>query len=315
MKNYRLKAMRNIAGIIAIVAIIGLSFVACDNGGGGGGKSPTTPTTPGDPALSGTITISPSSGVTAGTELTATYSGSETVSYQWKKGSTNVGTNSNKYTPTEAGSYTVTVSATGFSSKTSAAVNVTTDETPSYEVSGNNFKFTDYQVYGDTMAALTGSTFAGAYPKYGDIGSSGKTLASDFTSPTCTIANGGKLTINLGVPNAAALDGLDSLSMESIASDSTAQIMAVLNFRNSAESVYLFLTKDNAGSGKTVIFVYADKPVTLNGAGFPSMTYSNVSLTTGWNMLLADRSGTPPYTLTKITTLDSTHKWVATDDL
>ena len=232
MKNYRLKAMRSIAGIIAIVAIIGFSFVACDNGGGGGGDPTPTPTP--------------------------------------------------------------------------------TPETPSYEVSGNNFKFTDYQVYGDTMAALTGSTFAGAYPKYGDIGSSGKTLASDFTSPTCTIANGGKLTINLGVPQAAALDGLDSLSMESIASDATAQIMAVLNFRNSSEDVYLFLSKDNAGSGKTVIFVYADKAVTLNGAGFGG-TYNNVSLTAGWNMVLAD--GFSPTTFTKITTLDSTHKWVATDDL
>jgi hypothetical protein len=75
--------------------------------------------------LAGTISISPTTGVVADkAQLTATYSGSETVSYQWKKGSTDVGTNSNKYTPTEAGSYTVTVSMTGYDPKTSAAVNV-----------------------------------------------------------------------------------------------------------------------------------------------------------------------------------------------
>jgi hypothetical protein len=84
----------------------------------------------GDPQLSGTISISPDAGVTINTELTATYSGSETISYQWKKDGTNVGTDSDKYTPTEAGSYTVTVSATGYQSKTSAAVIVTGPPVP-----------------------------------------------------------------------------------------------------------------------------------------------------------------------------------------
>jgi hypothetical protein len=115
MKNV-LKAF----GIIALVAIIGFSFTACggDDGGNTGG---------GDKDLPGTITISPSTGVTTGTKLTATYSGSETVSYQWKNGSTNVGTNSREFTPTEAGSYTVTVSAEDYKSKTSVAVTVTGD--------------------------------------------------------------------------------------------------------------------------------------------------------------------------------------------
>ena len=77
-----------------------------------------------DSDLSGTIVISPNTGVFTGMELTAIYSGKESVSYQWKKESTNVGTNSEKFTPTEAGSYTVTVSASGYNSKTSDAVTV-----------------------------------------------------------------------------------------------------------------------------------------------------------------------------------------------
>ena len=84
----------------------------------------------GDVDLTGTITISPNTDVEINTELTATYSGSETVTYQWKKDGGNVGTDSNKYTPTEAGSYTVTVSATGYNPKTSAVVDVTDPSLP-----------------------------------------------------------------------------------------------------------------------------------------------------------------------------------------
>jgi hypothetical protein len=78
------------------------------------------------PNLAGTVSISPSSGVTTGTELTANYSGgSETITtYQWEKDGTNVGTNAATFTPTEVGSYTVTVSATGYNPKTSNAVDV-----------------------------------------------------------------------------------------------------------------------------------------------------------------------------------------------
>jgi len=110
MKNV-LKAF----GIIALVTIIGFSFAACGDDSGGGG----------DKDLSGTITISPDTEVTTGTKLTATYSGSETVSYQWKNASANVGTNSKEFTPTEPGRHTVTVSAEGYKSKTSSAVTVT----------------------------------------------------------------------------------------------------------------------------------------------------------------------------------------------
>ena len=90
-----------------------------------GGKTAECSVDVTDPSLStlsGTITISPNSDVTVGTELTAVYSGSETVTYHWEKDGSGVGTNSNKYTPTEVGNYTVTVSRTGYNNKTSAPV-------------------------------------------------------------------------------------------------------------------------------------------------------------------------------------------------
>ncbi|WP_461255214.1 beta strand repeat-containing protein [Treponema sp. R80B11-R83G3] len=120
--------MKNKLWIIALVTAILFCFIACDNGNNGG-----------DSELTGTVTISPTGNVTTGTELSATYSGTETVSYQWKKDGSNVGTASttkpNTFTPTQAGSYTVTVSATGYKSKTSAAVNVTGASIP--ELPGN----------------------------------------------------------------------------------------------------------------------------------------------------------------------------------
>ena len=88
-----------------------------------------TETEPVTPALSGDIAISPASGVITGTQLTAVYDGPETVTYQWKKDGVNVASGTT-CTPAEAGSYTVTVSKTGFTSKTSDAVDITDTEAP-----------------------------------------------------------------------------------------------------------------------------------------------------------------------------------------
>jgi hypothetical protein len=110
-------------GLAVLLLAAIFTMTGCDTGTSPGG---------GDSDLSGTISISPDSGVQTGTELTATYSGSETVSYQWKKDGGNVGVDAATYTPAAAGSYTVTVSAEGYNSKTSAAVTVTApgDGTP-----------------------------------------------------------------------------------------------------------------------------------------------------------------------------------------
>ncbi len=83
--------------------------------------------------LSGTVTISPTADVFVGDELTATYSGDETVTWQWNKDGTAIsGATNATYTPTEEGSYTVTANAAGYNSKTSAAVEVTLDPRSPY---------------------------------------------------------------------------------------------------------------------------------------------------------------------------------------
>jgi len=73
--------------------------------------------------LTGDITIDEPAAFTAGTQLTAAYSGSEVVTYQWKRNGVEInGATGSTYTTDKAGSYTVTVSAEGYNNKTSVAV-------------------------------------------------------------------------------------------------------------------------------------------------------------------------------------------------
>jgi hypothetical protein len=76
-----------------------------------------------DSDLSGTISIDPASGIT-GTQLTAIYSGEEKVTYQWKRDGANVGANSNLFTADTAGTYTVTISGSGYNPKTSNTASI-----------------------------------------------------------------------------------------------------------------------------------------------------------------------------------------------
>jgi len=88
-------------------------------------QSKDIPTHPVNLLLTGDISISPDLGVVVNDELTAKYTGPEVVSYQWLKNDVIIaGASGTKYTPVEAGSYTVEVSAAGYVSKTSDAVTV-----------------------------------------------------------------------------------------------------------------------------------------------------------------------------------------------
>ena len=81
-----------------------------------------------DLELPGTIHIEPTGTIMLdeNTMLTAVYSGKESVSYQWNRNNAAVGrkTTNNNFIPSRAGAYTVTVSASGYLSKKSAAVTV-----------------------------------------------------------------------------------------------------------------------------------------------------------------------------------------------
>jgi len=98
--------MKKFLGIIVLIAIIGFLFIACDDGSK-------------EPILTGTVSINGIAEI--GQTLTAntdSLGGSGTINYQWKRGNTNIGTNTNGYIvrSSDAGStITVTVTRTGYS--------------------------------------------------------------------------------------------------------------------------------------------------------------------------------------------------------
>jgi len=129
LKEYFMKTVFNTLGILALAAIIGLGMLACNND--------TTPTS--DSPLTGTVSISgtPELGETL-TADTSELDGSETITYQWKRGTTTIGTNSGSYTVVAAdlgSTITVTVTRAGYTgSITSIPTAVVTDPSlPSLE--------------------------------------------------------------------------------------------------------------------------------------------------------------------------------------
>ena len=105
------KALRA-ATLFMLAAVLLFSLISCKN------SDPAKNDEPIVFALSGNITVNPSSART-GAELTATYTGHETVTFQWQLDGEDVGTNSNKLVAAVPGDYNVTVSREGYRSKTS----------------------------------------------------------------------------------------------------------------------------------------------------------------------------------------------------
>ncbi|GHV39562.1 hypothetical protein AGMMS49546_11830 [Spirochaetia bacterium] len=170
--------------LIALIAA--LAFAGCNQS-----------TSPGPaPDLSGAITISPSGSVTTGTQLTASYNGTETVTYQWNKDGTALsGATNTSYTPGEAGSYTVTVSAAGYQSKTSAAVTVTGASIPA--LSGN-ITITDGT--NPVTSAYTGTQLTASYSGSETVSyqwNKGGTVITGATANTYTPDTVGSYTVTV----------------------------------------------------------------------------------------------------------------------
>jgi hypothetical protein len=169
-------------GIIALVAVIGVSFAACGGDDGGNNENENK----GDPDLTGNLTITVAGGGSAiiGKQLTATYSGSETVSYNWTRGATEVATTAT-YMPDTAGSHTVTVSATGFKSKSAS---VTVSSPPAL---GGTVSISGTARVGEILTAITSNlqgTGTISYQwKWANTASAAGTDIIDATSSTYTL--------------------------------------------------------------------------------------------------------------------------------
>jgi len=105
-EEYFMKKLFKLLAIIAFIAVIAFSMAACNNGTTGKGGGP-------DPALTGTVSINGTAEV--GQTLTAdttALGGKGTISYQWKRGETVVGTDSTYVIVADDAGETITVTVT-----------------------------------------------------------------------------------------------------------------------------------------------------------------------------------------------------------
>jgi len=277
-----MKNVFKLFGIIALAAVIGFSMAACGDGSGG------------DLDLSGNITVNPTTAA-VGTELTATYSGSETVNYQWKKDSTNVGTNSDKYTPTEAGSYTVTVSAAGFKSKTSAAVTVTGGNSGTPDLTGNITisPSTNVNINTELTATYSGSeTVNFQWKKSGtDVGTnSNKFTPTTAGSYTVTVSASGynpktSAVVDVNDPSLSPLSGTITISPSTgviINTELTATYSGseTVNFQWEKDGSTIG-TATTTNPNKYTPATAGTYTVTVSAAGYNSKTSNAVTVTSG----------------------------------
>jgi uncharacterized repeat protein (TIGR02543 family) len=222
--------------------------------------------------LGGDVSISPSTDVKTGTELTASYSGTEEVTliYQWQKDGENIeGATSSKYTPTTAGTYSVTVSAAGYAPKTSAEVAVTADEQP--QVTPATITYTVKQTGGtDGTANSTGIvfTFSASVDDLeltaGDIAVSGKaskgaeaTLTGSETSWTLPITVNGAGLATVQITKTGIEAGSKNVTVFK-EGESAPTISSIEASYTGTAAIYISTPVDSFKTDLTVKAIYSD---------------------------------------------------------
>ena len=210
--------------------------------------------------FSGMLTITPAGPVITNTKLTAQYSGTETVIkiWQWMKRNTDlitaekIGTNSNEYTPSEAGFYFVIMSAEGYNDKTSADVVVNNPgggNNPAYEIIGTWGIAADEQT--DIIINTDGTGFV--YDMKATIDGNTITIAiGGYTGSATATVSGGQLSITSPTGDMAAafapyvlLSPFDDLSGGDLTPDDPASYEA-------------WETQDMHGSVMDEVFIFDD---------------------------------------------------------
>jgi len=130
-----------------------------------------------------------------------------------------------------------------------------------------------------------------------------------FTNPVCSITNG-KLNINIGAPNLNFTnvqlgdpEGLWKLPV--VGSSNVRGWVFYGGFVRQVGSDFfaIYLDKD---PDNDIVFLYANGNATLNGKNDQNnYTYNNVSIKTGWNLLLRDWDN---MSISNVT-VDNTYKW------
>jgi len=125
-------------------------------------------------------------------------------------------------------------------------------------------------------------------------------LNNAFTSPVCRISDG-KLTINLGVPNATALFNLSTFSFIGSAYSVDSNALFITNFLHEDGHSINLTKKIDSTNEIMVILKYVDEATEIDNT-----MYDDVKLQQGWNIMLFDTT-TNMFTNG---TIDSGFEWV-----
>jgi hypothetical protein len=280
-----------ISVMLMVALTFGATLISCGDDDGGGED---------DLNLSGSIVISTTSGGTAaasaatGATLYAVYSGNETVTYQWNKDGAASGGTGISYTPAAAGSYTVTVSASGYQSKTSAPITVTGSSS-----SGGNGTPIEIPATGAQVYVYQGSSPTTPYTGGGTVKIAHYDDEGEW-SPIYdigTVANG-KLQ-SLILPAAVDQQYLESLSDEIpdgiTVSPEDVKAFEIQGFLlvDGANTYNLAYLKETTTSDDAIVYLYASKAATITGTytekhdNETETSTFNLTLKQGWNPVYA----------------------------